>query len=81
MNPTSPTPNRLHPTPPNRIFSNVIYFTGRAYAGEDGLDSLTSRAGSYAKRVKWVNANRAAIVDSVNSLMRVPASAAAAAPR
>ena len=33
-----------------RIFSNVIYFTGRAYAGEDGLESLTSRADAYAKR-------------------------------
>ncbi len=36
-----------------RIFSNVIYFTGRAMAGEDGIDSLTSRAGAYAKRVRW----------------------------
>ncbi|KAG2486656.1 hypothetical protein HYH03_014712 [Edaphochlamys debaryana] len=41
-----------------RIFSNAVYFTGRAIAGEDSLESLTSRAGSYAKRVRWVNANR-----------------------
>ena len=40
-----------------RIFSNVVYFTGRAIAGEDSLTSLTSRASNYAKRVKWVNAN------------------------
>ncbi|KAG1667858.1 hypothetical protein FOA52_011046 [Chlamydomonas sp. UWO 241] len=43
-----------------RIFSNTVYFTGRAIAGEDSLDSLTSRAPAYAKRVKWVNANRGA---------------------
>jgi hypothetical protein len=35
-----------------RIFSNVIYFTGRALAKEDSIDSLTSRAPSYAKRVQ-----------------------------
>jgi homoserine kinase type II len=58
-----------------RIFSNVIYFTGRAVAGEDGLESLTSRAGSYAKRVKWVNANRAAIVDTIRGLVLAPAGA------
>eukprot|EP00882_Tetradesmus_deserticola_P018811 GHRQ01020201.1.p1 GENE.GHRQ01020201.1~~GHRQ01020201.1.p1 ORF type:complete len:108 (+),score=62.68 GHRQ01020201.1:200-523(+) len=52
-----------------RIFSNVIYFTGRALAGEDGIGSLTSRAGSYAKRVAWVNANREAIVDAVKQRM------------
>eukprot|EP00798_Chlamydomonas_sp_ICE-L_P016519 gene16519-22746_t len=34
-----------------RIFSNVVFFTGRAIAGEDDIDSLTSRAGTYAKRV------------------------------
>ena len=61
-----------------RIFSNVIYFTGRALAGEDGIDSLTSRAGSYAKRVKWVNANRADIVDTIKSRMLALATAAAA---
>lgn len=60
-----------------RIFSNVIYFTGRAYAGEDGLESLTSRAASYAKRVKWVNANRPALADTLKALMRAPASVAA----
>lgn len=58
-----------------RIFSNVVYFTGRAYAGEDGLESLTSRVPSYAKRVRWVNANRRAIVDAV--MTAVPATVAA----
>jgi hypothetical protein len=54
-----------------------IYFTGRAYAGEDGLESLTSRAGSYAKRVKWVNANRQAVVDTIKALVRTPVTVAA----
>lgn len=58
-----------------RIFSNVIYFTGRALAGEDSIESLTSRAGSYAKRVQWVNANREAIVESVKQMMAVPVAA------
>ncbi|WIA32600.1 hypothetical protein OEZ86_003403 [Tetradesmus obliquus] len=60
-----------------RIFSNVIYFTGRALAGEDGIDSLTSRAGSYAKRVVWVNANREAIVAAVKERMLQLATSAA----
>eukprot|EP00882_Tetradesmus_deserticola_P022601 GHRQ01024530.1.p1 GENE.GHRQ01024530.1~~GHRQ01024530.1.p1 ORF type:complete len:104 (+),score=52.69 GHRQ01024530.1:877-1188(+) len=60
-----------------RIFSNVTYFTGRALAGEDGIDSLTSRAGSYAKRVVWVNANRVAIVAAVKQHMLQLAGSAA----
>jgi homoserine kinase type II len=54
-----------------RIFSNVVYFTGRAIAGEDGLDSLTSRAGTYAKRVKWVNANKDAIKNTIKQKLLV----------
>ncbi|GIL44285.1 hypothetical protein Vafri_1797 [Volvox africanus] len=52
-----------------RIFSNAVYFTGRAIAGEDSLESLTSRAGSYAKRVRWVNANREALVAVIREKM------------
>uniref|UniRef100_A0A0G4HQ43 Uncharacterized protein n=1 Tax=Chromera velia CCMP2878 TaxID=1169474 RepID=A0A0G4HQ43_9ALVE len=52
-----------------RIFSNVIYFTGRAHAGEDSIESLTSRAAAYAKRVRWVNANKDAIVESIKRFM------------
>ncbi|GIL84124.1 hypothetical protein Vretimale_11089 [Volvox reticuliferus] len=52
-----------------RIFSNAVYFTGRAIAGEDSLESLTSRAGSYAKRVRWVNANRGALVAVIREKM------------
>jgi hypothetical protein len=50
---------------------------GRALAGEDSIESLTSRAGAYAKRVKWVNANREAIVNTIAQLM-APAPVAAA---
>jgi hypothetical protein len=52
-------------TPTRRPLCSVVYFTSRAIAGEDSLESLTSRAGSYAKRVRWVNANREAIVDAI----------------
>jgi Ser/Thr protein kinase RdoA (MazF antagonist) len=40
-----------------RVLSNVVYFVGRALAGEDDIKSLTSRAEAYAARVRWVNAN------------------------
>jgi Ser/Thr protein kinase RdoA (MazF antagonist) len=49
-----------------RILSNVIYFTGRALAKEDGIESLTSRAVAYAKRVRWLAANG----DAVRTLIR-----------
>jgi Ser/Thr protein kinase RdoA (MazF antagonist) len=52
-----------------RIFSNAVFFVGRHLAGEDSLESLTSRAGAYAKRVKWVNANRTAIVNAIKERM------------
>lgn len=49
----------------------------RALAKEDGIESLTTRADSYAKRVKWVNANREAIVAAVKEKMRALAAVAA----
>lgn len=45
-----------------RIISNVIYFVGRAIAGEDSIASLTTRAKMYADRIAWVNTNRQSIV-------------------
>jgi homoserine kinase type II len=42
---------------------------GRAIAGEDSLESLTSRAASYAKRVRWVNANRDQLVAVIREKM------------
>ncbi|KAJ9510591.1 hypothetical protein QJQ45_027463 [Haematococcus lacustris] len=52
-----------------RIFSNVVYFIGRAVSKEDSIDSLTSRAGTYAKRVRWVNANAAALSAQIRNKM------------
>jgi hypothetical protein len=50
----------------------------RALAGEDGIESLTTRAASYAQRVRWVNAHRDAIVKAVKAQMLQLATAAAA---
>jgi uncharacterized protein (UPF0333 family) len=58
-----------------RILSNVVYFVGRALAGEDDISSLTSRAGTYAARVVWVNDNADKIM---GELKRAMAAAAAA---
>jgi homoserine kinase type II len=48
-----------------RILSNVVYFVGRAYAGEDTIDSLTSRAEMYFNRIKWIKEQRQTIIDIV----------------
>ncbi len=37
-----------------RVLSNVVYFAGRAYAGEDVYDCLTTRAEMYSNRIKWI---------------------------
>eukprot|EP00557_Chaetoceros_sp_GSL56_P009736 CAMPEP_0176478626 /NCGR_PEP_ID=MMETSP0200_2-20121128/1285_1 /TAXON_ID=947934 /ORGANISM="Chaetoceros sp., Strain GSL56" /LENGTH=401 /DNA_ID=CAMNT_0017874573 /DNA_START=203 /DNA_END=1408 /DNA_ORIENTATION=- len=37
-----------------RILSNVVYFCGRAVAGEDDISSLTTRIENYEKRVNWI---------------------------
>lgn len=37
-----------------RVLSNVVYFAGRAAAGEDVIDALTTRAVMYANRCKWL---------------------------
>ena len=46
-----------------RILSNVTYFVGRAVAGEDTIDALTTRAQMYADRVAWIKNNSKAIID------------------
>lgn len=53
-----------------RILSNVLYFVGRALAKEDTIEALTSRAEMYAERVQWVNANRKAIIESIEKRMK-----------
>jgi homoserine kinase type II len=40
-----------------RILSNVVYFAGRAHAGEDDLAALTSRVATYAARCNWLTEN------------------------
>mmetsp|Transcript_17429 Transcript_17429/g.32889 ORF Transcript_17429/g.32889 Transcript_17429/m.32889 type:complete len:418 (-) Transcript_17429:148-1401(-) len=54
-----------------RVMSNVVYFVGRAAAGEDSINSLTKRADMYADRMVWVSANRQKIVDSISAKMGV----------
>jgi len=52
-----------------RVMSNSIYFVGRALAGEDTIDALTSRADMYAARMVWVRENRQKIVDCISAKM------------
>ena len=48
-----------------RVLSNVVYFVGRAKAGEDSVMSLTSRAVSYLKRLRWIDNNAVALRETV----------------
>lgn len=59
------------------LLPSLLLSPSRALAGEDGIESLTSRAGSYAKRVRWVNDNREAIVAAVKEKMLALATVAA----
>jgi len=49
-----------------RILSNVVYFVGRAVAGEDSIDSLTTRAEMYYNRIQWIKTNKGKIVDIIS---------------
>jgi len=53
-----------------RILSNVVYFVARARAGEDGLQSLITRAETYGNRVLWVKANADKIVAMIERHLR-----------
>lgn len=53
-----------------RILSNVIYFVGRAIAGEDDISSLTTRAQMYADRVAWIIRNRDVITQDIYKSMK-----------
>lgn len=61
-----------------RILSNVVYFVGRAIANEDSIDSLTTRAKTYADRVMWIKKNSQAIQDMVGAKMKSDAAASLA---
>lgn len=52
-----------------RILSNVIYFVGRAIAGEDDISSLTTRAQMYADRVAWLINHRDVITEDIRKSM------------
>jgi homoserine kinase type II len=53
-----------------RVLSNVVYFVGRALSKEDTIDALTTRAATYASRVKWIADNSQAIRDLLTSKMK-----------
>ncbi|KAJ3251345.1 hypothetical protein HDU77_005968 [Chytriomyces hyalinus] len=48
-----------------RILSNVVFFVGRAIAGEDAIETLTVRVETYARRILWLEENEAAICELV----------------
>eukprot|EP01031_Cornospumella_fuschlensis_P032415 gene32415-39197_t len=50
-----------------RILSNVVYFVGRSIAKEDSIASLTTRAGNYLNRIRWINANRDVITQKIQA--------------
>lgn len=46
-----------------RVLSNVVYFVGRAVAGEDTLDILINKAETYYTRIKWIHDYKQQIID------------------
>ena len=54
-----------------RILSNVVYFVGRAIAGEDDISSLTTRIANYCGRVQWIKKNGEAIRQSLRKKMKL----------
>jgi homoserine kinase type II len=48
-----------------RILSNVVYFVGRALAGEDQIGTLTCRIENYCQRLRWVKNNEDEIVSLI----------------
>lgn len=53
-----------------RVLSNVVYFIGRAYAGEDTLEILVSKAETYYARIKWIHDNKQTIIDIIASKIK-----------
>jgi len=51
-----------------RILSNIVYFVGRACAGEDTIEPIVGRAKIYAKRCDWLVDNDAEIVANIRAL-------------
>ena len=53
-----------------RILSNVVYFVGRAVAGEDQYCTITAKLSAYLKRVEWLRRNRQYILDAFDQAGR-----------
>ena len=56
-----------------RILSNVVYFCGRAMAGEDEWSCLTSRAAAYANRIRWLAEKKGWLVALLTDRLVPPA--------
>lgn len=54
-----------------RILSNIVYFVGRAIAGEDDISSITTRIANYERRVAWVKTNANAVVSRIVEKMEL----------
>jgi Ser/Thr protein kinase RdoA (MazF antagonist) len=54
-----------------RILSNVVYFVGRALAGEDTLSTLTCRIDNYCQRLRWVKTNEEKVVALIKEKFRL----------
>jgi homoserine kinase type II len=48
-----------------RILSNIVYFVGRAIAGEDDISTITTRIANYEKRVNWVKDKGSVIIGRI----------------
>jgi len=53
-----------------RILSNVVWFVGRAVAGEDSIASLAARAQSYVRRISWLEIHGQEVVDAIAIAMQ-----------
>lgn len=51
----------------SRICNNVVYFVGRAIAGEDSIEPISGRAGVYAKRCRWLVQHEAELVRALEA--------------
>ena len=50
-----------------RILSNVVYFVGRAFAGEDLLSTVIDKMEAYCKRLRWLKNNESEITSLIRN--------------
>jgi homoserine kinase type II len=48
-----------------RILNNIVFFVGRAIAGEDDITTLTSRLETYCRRIHWLHRHRVDIIQKI----------------